>query len=172
MPDTPRLIIKASTGTFDRLAAETVLLRRTAAALAFETPDGSPISKTMAKFAGEAIAYRVVAEALAWPVTPADLVENLQRVGVKRDSAELIAGQFHGEHSLCHEPEMPSDAAAADWLLARVGANPYLDVKGIRLADTPSAPEPAAAAGPPEREPNIVTEGDYLDYPMPLGAVA
>jgi hypothetical protein len=157
MSDTTQLVIEAPRSTIERLAGEALLLRRTAAALAFVTPDGSPVNRTQAKYAAEAVAYRLVAEQFAWPVTTEAFTEGLQRIGVARADALEIAAQLQAERSLCIENEMPSATNAADFLLSRLGAAPYLNVKGIRPVDAPTAPEPVAVSGPPERDLSPVT---------------
>lgn len=164
---TKRLVIRAPLSTIERLAAEHMLIARGAEVLSLDCTDGTPTA-TLRAYACAAVSARLAQARYPWPVTPEVALEGLQRIGVKQSRAAELVGQFLGTRDVIPEAEQPNDLAACDGLLALVGSDPYVAIKGCTPAAKPTAPEPEPAA-PPEREPNEVTEDgwDTAAWPEP-----
>jgi hypothetical protein len=159
----PQLIVNAPLATIARLAGEEYLRKASAEAFTFVCPDGDP-GKTLLKYAAAGLAGHLTAESFPWPLTGDEYRAGLERLGVKRDLAQLVQDQLAAAGSLRPAAERPGPGVAADFLLSRLGANPYAQLKGIRPVDAPAADEPAPAVGPPERDPNPVV-ADLANYP-------
>lgn len=159
MPDPTRLILDAPAETVHHLAAETLLARKTAAAIRVACTDDEP-NNTLLKYASQAVAQRIVNDQLAWPASPAEVEAGLAQLGVQRSTAKELAGLMTAAGKLREPAEQPSDETAAQVITSWLSAG-NLRIAALRPVDQPAAePPPVADTTPPAHE-NPVTEGDY-----------
>lgn len=167
----PRLTVTVSRASLEHLVAETLLVRRTAAALEVKCDDAR-VNATQRKYGAMALAARLVGVQVAWPVSIEAMAAALQQYGISADRARELAGVLAASgRQIVTEREMIGDAQAIDVLQGLMNGGPYVQVSA-RLADASAptpAPEPTVDARPPAHE-NPVTEDDYPVLPTPADA--
>lgn len=145
-----RLRVQADQKSCERLLAETLQRRRVALAIRVDLPADSTLNGTAAKYISEALAARIVSAELP-AITPDDLLEAMQRCGVKREAAHDQVGLLQVERTVTRE--LPTDKHLADLVMAHVNGSPYISVN-IATASAPPV-EPAVEPvipGPPRHE--------------------